>query len=556
MVNGGEFRNLRAVTLGNFMNGNGARQVGAAILGVLLALAFPLGNVSGFAWIAPGGLLLLAARGTGREAFQAGGLFGLAFSLTALYWLNYMPVNGLPVLAWMTLSGYLACFHAAWAWIAWRTLPAIPGEVARLPWWPRTRWLLSLSATWVTMEFAVGWLLTGLPWLKLGVTQGGLLPLLQLTAYVGLPGLSFLIVWFSASLISALSCLANEPNRRWLAWREISLPLLTVAIVFAGGTSRINSLGLALKSNVRTVTTALVQPSFPQTLIWDPAASTNRLRKTLELSRVALAAKPDLLIWPESGMPGLLRFDEHVYTNVTALAREHDVWLICSGDDAQLPEGATDTSRPDFFNSAFLVSPAGELLDVYHKRRLVMFGEYVPLTKWLPFLKFFTPIGDGFTAGKQPAQFEMRDLGLTASPLICFEDVFSWLARDAAQADTDLLVNLTNDGWFSESAEQWQHLANARCRAIETGRPLVRCANNGVSCWVDPIGRVHGAQFIDGRSVYAEGIKLLRVDVSTTPITTPYHRHGDWFAWFCVAFASWALLSARRGQKPGLTLPA
>lgn len=533
------------------MRKDGARQVGAALLGVLLALAFPLGNVGGFAWVAPGAVLFLALGGTARDAFQTGCLFGLAFALTALYWLNYMPVDGLPVTAWMALAGYLAAGYGLWCWFGRRVLPGDVGGLVNGSWGARIRWALAVSAGWVALEFAVGWLFTGFPWLRLGVTQGGLLPLLQVSAWLGVAGVSFLVVWFSISLMCALFALAGEPNRRWLAWREIAPPMLVVAVLFAWGGGRIQSLRRAVDANHRELKVALVQPSFPQTLIWDESAATNRFRRTLELSRVALAAKPDILIWPESGMPGLLRFQDGVFRTVTGLAREHGVWLICNGDDAQLPEGATDASRPDFFNAAFLVSPRGELLDRYHKRRLVMFGEYVPLTRWLPFLKYLTPIGVGFAPGVKAARFELRDLGLSVSPLICFEDVFPGLARDAAGADTDLLVNLTNDGWFGESAEQWQHLANARCRAIETGRPLIRCANNGVSCWIDPAGVVHGAEYEDGRSAYAAGVKVLRVGVAGRPLDTPYRRHGDWFSWLCCGLAGWRLVAARKAARSG-----
>jgi apolipoprotein N-acyltransferase len=538
-------RKLRALKVTGFIKTDPARQLGAVLLGGLLALAFPLANIAGFAWIAPGGLVLLAARGDGREAFQTGSLFGLALALTALYWLNYMPVDGLPVLAWMALGGYLAAWYGAWAWFVRRTLPVSFGDLNTLSWWRRTRWMLVAAAAWTTMEFAVGWLLTGLPWLRLGVTQGGLSPLLQMTAWVGVPGLSFLMVWFSLALVTALLLLAGAPDRRWLAWREISLPMLVVAVVFAVGTQRIKAVRQAVDRDAREVRVGLVQPSFPQTLIWDAGAATNRFRKTLALSRIALAAKPDVLIWPESGLPGLLRFDQAVYREVTGLAREQGVWLVCNGDDAELPDGATDVSRPDFFNAAFLISPDGQLIDRYHKRQLVMFGEYVPLVKWLPFLKYLTPIGEGFSAGQKAARFELRGLGITASPLICFEDVFPWLARDAAGAETDVLVNLTNDGWFGESAEQWQHLANARCRAIETGRPLIRCANNGISCWIDPTGQIHGVRFDDDRSVYAAGVKVLPVKIPATRITTPYGRRGDWFAWLCVA----ATLLGGRGSR-------
>src|SRR5205823_6890990 len=125
---------------------------------------------------------------------------------------------------------------------------------------------------------------------------------------------------------------------------------------------------------------------------------------------------------------------------------------------------------------------------VYHKQELVIFGEYIPLEHSLPFIKYLTPIPGSFAAGTEPTQFHIGDAII--SPLICFEDTFPHVARKAARDDTDFLVNLTNDGWFGDSAEQWQHEANAIFRSVENGIPLVRCANNGITCWIDGRGRV------------------------------------------------------------------
>ena len=128
----------------------------------------------------------------------------------------------------------------------------------------------------------------------------------------------------------------------------------------------------------------------------------------------------------------------------------------------------------------------------YIKRKLVIFGEYVPLADWLPFLKYLTPIQGGFTPGRRPVSFPLPGLRAKTSVLICFEDIFPHLVREHVDDDTDFLVNLTNNGWFGESAAQWQHAANAVFRAVENGLPLVRCANNGLTCWVDATMYIHG----------------------------------------------------------------
>jgi len=174
----------------------------------------------------------------------------------------------------------------------------------------------------------------------------------------------------------------------------------------------------------------------------------------------------------------------------------------------------------------------------------VIFGEYIPLARWLPIFKFFTPIEGGFTPGDGPVPFDLTDLKVKTSPLICFEDVFPHLVREYADVDTDFLVNLTNNGWFGESAAQWQHATSALFRAIENGLPLVRCSNNGLTCWVDAHGRLRQIFRDSGGSVYGAGFMAAEVpllgDGERRPPTF-YHEHGDWFGWGCVGVAVVAL---------------
>ena len=270
----------------------------------------------------------------------------------------------------------------------------------------------------------------------------------------------------------------------------------------------------------------------------------------------------DLLIWPESAVPEL---NNETYAAITNLIRSHRVWLIFNADDVEPRTHATNESDTVVFNAAILFAP-GEIPHgkVYHKQKLVIFGEYIPLLRWLPFVKWFTPITGSFTAGTEPAQFEMLRWGerpreplvelnngssgasphqtVNTSPLICFEDTFPQLARKAASTNTDFLVNLTNDGWFGESAEQWQHEQGAIFRAVESGIPLVRCANNGITCWIDANGRVREVFQDKTKSVYGAGAMTIDLPLSSrTP--TFYNRHGDWFGWGCTVVAFGLLLT-------------
>ena len=138
------------------------------------------------------------------------------------------------------------------------------------------------------------------------------------------------------------------------------------------------------------------------------------------------------------------------------------------------------------------------------------------------------------------SRFEIRNSSfVTAAPLICFEDMFPQTARESVRGDTDFLVNLTNDGWFGEGAEQWQQAAAAVFRAVENGVPLVRCCNNGVTCWIDSHGRVRQVFKDKTGSIYGVGAMTFELPLpAEKPAPTFYNRYGDWFAWSCVAITA------------------
>jgi apolipoprotein N-acyltransferase len=190
----------------------------------------------------------------------------------------------------------------------------------------------------------------------------------------------------------------------------------------------------------------------------------------------------------------------------------------------------------------------------YRKRRLVIFGEYVPFSKWLPFLSAMVQSEGEFTPGDQPVAFRLKELGITTSVLICFEDVFPHLAREYVEEDTDFLLNLTNNGWFGESAAQWQHAANAVFRAVENNIPLVRCANNGLTCWVDRRGNMHDVHFPGSKDIYKAGYKIVDVPIGGEGkyVPTFYRRYGDVFGWICVATTVFVLIRKRFSRRASL----
>ncbi|MBM3876811.1 MAG: apolipoprotein N-acyltransferase [Verrucomicrobia bacterium] len=531
----------------------------ALVAGLMLCAAFPKADAAGFAWAAPG-LLLFAASGLAPgAAFRVGFTGGLAFHLASLYWLLYMPVAIGPIFAWLALGAWCALFVAVWVWLCWSAFPtrlagtegdaAFPGfgDVAAATWLERAWWALACAVLWVGLEFTLGRLLTGFPWLPLGVTQHRMLPVAQLASITGVHGVSFVLVWFAVALSLTLLMLARQPAARWLWVRELLAPALVAAAVCAFGFSRL----AAPVPADRSIRLALVQPSIPQTLIFDPRETTNRFNKLIELSEAALATKPDLLVWPEAALPALA---PGMHDRILELVRRHRVWLLLGADDVESRPGSDNPAETRYFNSAFLLDPDGKPAGRYRKQRLVIFGEYVPLVKWLPFLRHVTPIEGGFTPGGGPSPMEMTGPRARLAVLICFEDVFAASGREAASAGVDFLVNLTNDGWFNESAEQWQHAANASFRAVENGVPLVRCTNNGLTCWVDARGRMHAVYFEGSEDVYQRGFKTVTVPLpaeGAPRARTFYNRHGDWLGWSCVALTlAVAGMSLRRAKRP------
>jgi apolipoprotein N-acyltransferase len=409
------------------------------------------------------------------------------------------------------------------------------------------------------MEIVIGRFLSGFPWDFLGVSQYELIPVIQIAEYTGVYGVSFLIVWFSVSLSITGLALYRAPCSRYRASRELALPFLALVILAFAGYYKVRR----TPHRPDTVRVALVQPSIPQTLIWDESENENRFKQLLQLSEDALTNKADILLWPEASVPTMVRHDRETERAVRSLAARHGVWVILGSDDAELRPGGKTMRDVDYFNSAFSVSPEGELRGMYRKRRLVIFGEYIPFVKWLPFLRKLSPGGEGgFTAGKRPGAFLLDSLEVNTSILICFEDTFPHVAREYVNPDTDFLINLTNNGWFGESAAQWQHAATAVFRAIENRVPLVRCTNNGLTCWVDSNGVMHETYFPGTKDIYKAGYKIASIPVlggGEKRQLTFYTRYGDVFGWTCFGITVVRLVPLgfrrRKSAEPGDPTP-
>ena len=355
-------------------------------------------------------------------------------------------------------------------------------------------------------------------------------------------------------------------GRRWAVWPLLPALALPAAALFYGHERMGGDSG---KAGPRI---ALIQGSVDIKFESDPAPVRERIfSEYCDLSRQALERdhRIELIVWPESMFPwGWLTVDPGAKKPASYTRSDADMQRDVESGPAAMAQLAKQlgvplllgVSRFHFgadgercYNSAAYVGRDGALLGRYDKMHLVMFGEYTPFVEYCPWLRHFTPLTGSAAAGDQPVAFDVA--GVRLLPSICYESVLSHVIRRQVNALTaegrrpDLLVNLTNDGWFWGSSELDLHLACGVFRAVECRKPLLIAANTGFSAWIDGDGRIHeqGPRRATGVIVAAP-----RLDDRTSW----YLVHGDWFAGACLAVCGWCGLVGihgrwRRGRQAG-----
>ncbi|KIH75873.1 hypothetical protein GFER_14180 [Geoalkalibacter ferrihydriticus DSM 17813] len=440
----------------------------AVLSGLLLALAFPRPDLAELAWVALVPLLLVMEKRPFRSGFTA----GVAFFATVLYWLNIVMTTygGLhPVLsmvAYLLLVLYLALFFGAATWAASRLHEKLGYPL-----------VLTMPVLWVALEFLRSFLFTGFPWASLGYALQSRLVLIQSADLFGVYGLSFLLILSNVVLAEGI---------RWLR-RSRGVPgvaALVFALLFGGnivyGLWRLDP---AQDERERRMQVSLIQGNIDQGVKWDPAYQEETVRIYRDLSLHAHQGEnPDLIIWPEAATPFYFQDPNPLSQQVRQVAQETNTYLLFGS-----PAYEVVNRQYQYLNSAFLLSPAGEVLGRSDKVHLVPFGEYVPLKRFLPFVdKLVVGIGDFSPGTVSPLPLDGANLGI----LVCYEAIFPGLARDFVRQGSDLLINITNDAWFGRSSAPYQHLAMSRFRAVENRIWLARAANTGISAYVTPTGRV------------------------------------------------------------------
>ncbi|AKJ63593.1 apolipoprotein N-acyltransferase [Kiritimatiella glycovorans] len=497
---------------------------GAVGSGVLLAAAFPPFALPAAAWVALVPLWLVCARETPARILWAGWISALVFFLISLSWLNRVTVPGTIILS-AVCALYTLPFTAVLA-LFYRVRPR-PSAAANLA-------VMALgAAAWAGAEYARGVMFTGFPWNALGVSQYAQVPLIQIAAWGGVPALSALAVWVNGGVAATVLHYARNGARRTRPHVELAAGFLLMAAAFGFGWRGV----MRASPSGDPVRVALVQPAIPQVREWTAPHVETIYRRLKSLSVAALrGAEPDLLIWPETALPDFARRSPRSRSFISEITT-NGVPLLAGSMDLEWKGG-----RPVYYNSSILFDRTGAERAKYDKKHLVVFGEYVPLEKYLPFLRALSPNESDFSPGSKTVVFRGAGEVPPFSVLICFEDVFPDLSRAAVRAGARWLVNQTNDGWFEGTAASRQHLAHSVFRAVETRVPLVRCSNTGVTGAIDRFGRIHALLRSPEGEEDRPGFLTTAVLPVTDPPSTLYLEHGPWFGKSCAALAAVVLI--------------
>jgi len=539
--------------------GYGARMFRAWIFaflsGAAMALCFAPVAWGDLCWVALVPLVCAAwlpeppARWARLRLAGLGFVFGCVYFGGSLFWLTTLTVPG-----WVALTLYLSVYPAIWV--------VYLGTVARptgLDKTGRPVWLSSLhnlracasaAAAWVALEWLRGVLFPQFPWNGAGIALSTNIPLIQIADITGVGGISFLVVMVNLMLVATVKRLVLEVGggvRR--PHYDFAITVALVALAWGYGMRQVFAPAPASVE----FSFAAVQANIPQSVRNDLTFESDVLDRYNRHTEVALAMKPDLLLWPESSTPRPLFNDQGTWDFVRGIAERH------AGDFLL---GTVHFSEQGDFNSAALLSARAKEAQMYHKMHLVPFGEYVPFRKGFPLFAWIVGrlVPDDFDAGRDPVILEMSVKPVKIGPLICFEDVIGDLARRFALEGAQCFAVVTNDGWFLASVGSRQHAAHAVFRCVENKLPMIRAANSGVTCAVDRLGRVGETLQAENGATFIEGVLFGKVSAPRNPEPTFYARNGEVFSIGCLLLSALAaggfFLSRRKPQNSACPTPA
>lgn len=503
--------------------------IAAVGAGMLLAFAFPPMEWSEFAWIAFVPLISIARYSTPRDSFKWGFVSGLVFWLSSVSWLIRLVSAGGPfmvvIFGWVALSAYCSLYTGAF--LAVISMLFRNGQNNGYSKWKNFILLPAIPLVWVGFEYLRSILFTGFPWNTLGISQFRNLAVIQIAEWGGVYAVSAVVMLMNTALaLTAFTFVPQKGRRKTRVHFELMIGLLLCFACWTHGKRIIHDMD-SDDENARYIKVAAIQPNIEQTLKWDDEF-TMRIYQELELlTELALMQGPDLIVWPETAVPYAVNSDAQTHDFVKELARKGSPLLVGSMETLEF-EG-----NSEYYNSSFLFDISGEMTGTYRKQHLVLFGEYVPFDKMVPWLQRFVPIGVSCSAGEDNTVFNLKigpDKTALFSVLICFEDIMASLARKAVKNGAGLLVNQTNDAWFDRSSSSVQHMSHCVFRCVENRVSAVRCANTGVTCFIDNKGRIDviTQDMLNNNETHLARCRVENIRLrSTNEKLTFYGKYGD-----------------------------
>lgn len=480
-----------------------------------------------------------------RAAAAIGWWFGFGYFLLGLYWIGFAFMVDADKFAFLmpfavvVLPAGLALFIGA------------ATGLARL-FWPRGfARVVVFAILWTVMEWLRGHILTGFPWNLIGESFTASISLMQWGALVGPYGLSFIVLLVVAAPASFDPRLDHSTYAAHVGWadhlRHWAVPataICSLLLLWAGGTARLVLASPDPVAGPNTVMLRLVQPNIPQATKWKPEKRMAVLGEFLRLSAATSKQLPQgltshtVVIWPESALAILLAREPFVLSAISRILPQGALLLTGSVRGQPGPDGPSDQLQV-FYNSLYAVNDEGEIIATYDKAHLVPFGEYLPFHQWLSKigLKKLTQFQGSFNEGPGPRTVALPGIP-SVSPLICYEIIFPGevVSRENRPA---WIANVTNDAWYGTSSGPYQHLSQARLRAVEQGLPVARAANTGVSAIIDAYGRIVVEQPLN-----TEGV--IEAPLPRALGATPYARFGDWILLLLLVFAGGGVAAAVR----------
>ncbi|MFH1062354.1 MAG: apolipoprotein N-acyltransferase [Candidatus Omnitrophota bacterium] len=421
----------------------------------LLNLCF-LGHYLGIlAWFSLIPFLISLRNKTWRQRWLISFLFSFIFFLGLIYWLGHVSLIALIFL----------CLYLALELSVFGILLPKPAH------WTS---LIIGPLLWIGLERLRGALFGGFFWGLLGYSQFQNILLIQASDKLGVWGISFVIVLINLTLLQIFS----QVKQQGKIAAYLYIPILYLAGMYVYGGSIIHAKPFS-QPNFKL---SMIQPNIPQEQKWQPDYVNSNMNQLKQLTLAASKDKPDLIVWPETSVPGYILDEPRLYNQVIAIAKQADTHLLVGSPREDYPS-------KQYYNSVFLFGSQGNLKLYHDKMHLVPFGEYIPYKNIFGFLKN-SPIAD-FSSGKRYTVFQsfnQQQQEINFGVLICFEDTFPQLVREFRKQGADLLITVTNEAWFKHSTEPLQHTAISVFRAIENRCWFMRSANTGISCFIDPYG--------------------------------------------------------------------